>query len=288
MLAVNVQESTTTTGTGNITLDGASENGRTFTSQYPVNFQFSYYIDDRVGNFEHGIGHLSGSATLVRDYVIRSSNSDALVNFAAGTKQVYNSKSETILTKPNAIADTGNLDPVYYGDQHIAATTSYTERSNQLWLSPFVNTNGAKFSSWAVYIKTASAGTSIRAGIYSVDFNTGLPTGAPILESDNISAGATGFVTLNFSNNVVGPTTAIRLPCYFFVGLAFEDAVISVPSISYTTNPKSWLGADSNGRGRSLYQLFTMGTPTATSPVLPTIGTVLERAENYPTGGFSI
>ena len=46
----DVQESTTTTGTGNITLAGASENGRTFTSQYATNDRFPYKIDDGAGS----------------------------------------------------------------------------------------------------------------------------------------------------------------------------------------------------------------------------------------------
>lgn len=287
MLAVNVRESTTTTGTGDITLDGSIEDGRTFTSQFPINIPIHYFIDDRAGSFEHGIGHLSGSSTLVRDYVIRSSNSDGLVNLASGTKYVFCSSSDTSLVIPDGLVSVGNLEDIYYGAQYTSPATSYTERANQMWLSAIQNQSPREFSKWAVYVKTASAGTSIRAAIYNIDYTTGLPVGDPLMESDNISAGATGLVTLDFSNNVSGIATPTRLPNYFFLGLAFENATISTTAATYTTNGKSWLGGDSNGRGRSIYQGFTMGTPTTGVSVMPTIGSLSERSENYPVMGWS-
>ena len=92
MLAVNVRESTTTTGTGDITLAGASEDGRTLASQFATNERLIYYIDDRAGNWEHGIGYLSGASTLVRETLIASSTGST-INFSAGTKQVFNGKA---------------------------------------------------------------------------------------------------------------------------------------------------------------------------------------------------
>jgi len=287
MLAINVQETTATTGAGDITLVGASEDGRTFSSQYSTGFPIFYYIDDRAGNFEHGIGHLSSSNVLVRDNVIRSSNSDSLVSFASGTKYVFAGQSDTILNRPKGTAVAGAINAMYYGEQSIVNATSYTERSTQLWLTPFVNTSPAEFSKWAVYVETASAGAVMRAGIYLVDYDTGLPVGDPILESDDIDMSATGYVTLDFSNNVTGGTSAQRLPNYFFMGLAFEDATMSISSVSYTSSPKTWLGSGADGRARCLYQGFTLGTPAAGVAVLPTIGTMSSRAENYPNMGFA-
>ena len=87
MLAVNVQESTTTTGTGDITLAGASEDGRTFTSQFITEERFSYFVDDRAGIWESGIGYLSGSTTLVREKLLESSTGST-INLT-GTNQVF-------------------------------------------------------------------------------------------------------------------------------------------------------------------------------------------------------
>ena len=93
MLANRVRETTTTTGTGNLTLAGAATNRRSFSSQFATSQRFNYFIDDESGNFENGIGYLSDSTTLVRETVLDSSNAGALVSFGAGTKQVFCTQS---------------------------------------------------------------------------------------------------------------------------------------------------------------------------------------------------
>lgn len=85
-----VKETSTTTGTGNITLAGAVSQFRTFSSQFATNDYFYYAIVGQTGTeWEVGTGFLSGATTLVRDVVYASSNADALVSFSAGTKDVF-------------------------------------------------------------------------------------------------------------------------------------------------------------------------------------------------------
>lgn len=84
-----VKDTTTTTGTGDITLSGTAPSGyESFNTAFGVGPKFYYAI---VGGseWEVGIGYLSGSTTLVRFRVTASSNSDAAVNFSAGTKDVF-------------------------------------------------------------------------------------------------------------------------------------------------------------------------------------------------------
>jgi hypothetical protein len=82
-----VLETTTTTGTGNITLAGAVAGYQTFASFFgdgdPI-----YYVIEGGAEWEVGIGELSGGV-LVRTTVTKSTNADALVNFSAGTKNVF-------------------------------------------------------------------------------------------------------------------------------------------------------------------------------------------------------
>lgn len=86
-----VKETTTTTGTGDITLGGASTGYRTFASVFPTGVQYEFYYCIAAGSeWEVGEGYLSGSTTLVRREVKASSNGGALVNFSAGTKDVFN------------------------------------------------------------------------------------------------------------------------------------------------------------------------------------------------------
>jgi len=90
-LVVNdrVKETSTTTGTGTFTLDGAVTGFETFSSAIG-NTNTTYYAISLQGGaeFEVGLGTVSAGA-LSRDTILSSSNSDALVNFSAGTKDVF-------------------------------------------------------------------------------------------------------------------------------------------------------------------------------------------------------
>jgi hypothetical protein len=89
-VADRVKETTTTTGTGNIALLGASASFRPFSAVCANNDTVNYCIQDVPNNaFETGIGTWLTGNTLVRTTVIASSNSGALVSFAAGTKDVF-------------------------------------------------------------------------------------------------------------------------------------------------------------------------------------------------------
>jgi len=86
--ADRVKDTTTTTGTGNITLSGTAPTGfQDFNTAFGTGKPF-YYCISAGAEWEVGDGYLSASTTLVRDNVIASSNSNALVNFSAGTKTV--------------------------------------------------------------------------------------------------------------------------------------------------------------------------------------------------------
>ena len=83
-----VQETTTTTGTGTVTLAGATTGYQSFS--VVGNGNTTYYSITDGTNWEVGIGtYTSSGTTLSRDTVLSSSNSDALVNFPAGSKNVF-------------------------------------------------------------------------------------------------------------------------------------------------------------------------------------------------------
>jgi hypothetical protein len=85
-----VQESTTTTGTGTLTLGGAVLGFQTFAIIGDGNATYYAIVDPTTGEWEVGIGTYTASGTtLSRTTVFESSNSGSLVNFAAGTKNVF-------------------------------------------------------------------------------------------------------------------------------------------------------------------------------------------------------
>ena len=87
-----VKETSTTTGTGTFNLAGASQDFESFVSGIGTGNTTYYCITNTGSNeFEVGIGTVTDAATdtLSRDTVISSTNSDALVNFSAGEKEVF-------------------------------------------------------------------------------------------------------------------------------------------------------------------------------------------------------
>ena len=90
LVADRVKETSTTTGTGTLTLAGAATTFRTFASVFAVGVQVYYAIvHQSADEWEVGIGTLASSSTLSRDRILSSSNSNAAVSFSAGTKDVF-------------------------------------------------------------------------------------------------------------------------------------------------------------------------------------------------------
>lgn len=108
-LADRVKESSTTTGTGAFTLAGAVAGYRAFSTAFS-DADVVYYFIVNGTEWEVGYGAFTlAGTTLARTTVLASSNANALVNFSAGTKEVF-----CIL--PASLADvfsaTGKTTPV--------------------------------------------------------------------------------------------------------------------------------------------------------------------------------
>ncbi len=85
--ADRVLETTTTTGTGTFTLSGATTGYKSFNSSFSINDPI-YYCCQLGSEWEVGVGILLTSTTLSRS-VLTSSNSNSLVNFSAGLKNIF-------------------------------------------------------------------------------------------------------------------------------------------------------------------------------------------------------
>ena len=85
-----VRETTTTTGTGTITLGGATTGFQSFSVIGDANTTFYTIQLANTNEWEVGVGTytLSGT-TLSRDTILESSNGGSAVNFSAGSKDVF-------------------------------------------------------------------------------------------------------------------------------------------------------------------------------------------------------
>jgi hypothetical protein len=95
VIADRVKETSTTTGTGALTLAGAATGFRAMSAVLSVGDTVFYTIEAvdagglPTGDWEVGLGTYSGSNTLTRTTVLSSSNANAAVSLAAGTKNVF-------------------------------------------------------------------------------------------------------------------------------------------------------------------------------------------------------
>lgn len=150
ILADRIKENTTTTGTGTVVLGGAQTGYQSFAVVGNGNTTY-YTIADQVGStWEVGIGtYYSGNVSLARTTILSSSNSGAVANFTAGTKDVF----VTMPSETSALGGSGQAIIVNQAN----ATANYTiaAGTNGFSVGPITTANGvsvtvASGSRWVV------------------------------------------------------------------------------------------------------------------------------------------
>lgn len=149
VIADRVKETTTTTGTSDLSLGGAATGGfQTFASGVGANNTCYYAISDGT-DWEVGLGTLNGAGTtLARTTVLASSNSGSKVSLAAGSKDVFATYpastsyfgvgSQGISVNNTQIAESGSFPSTYnglsVGPITIQSGVSITVPSGQKWI----------------------------------------------------------------------------------------------------------------------------------------------------------
>lgn len=129
-----VREETSSTGTSTLTLSAVNGYVRFSDSTYAFGTggtdAFWYFISNRnAAEWEIGTGHMSDANTLVRDTVLFSSNSNAAVNFTAGTKDVCNDIPAGMQVRQEGGAVTNGHGVVFSGTSgSLVASSGYTPR----------------------------------------------------------------------------------------------------------------------------------------------------------------
>ena len=111
-----IKETSTTSGTGTLTLAGASAGFRSFADIGNGNTTYYAIVDSTAGTWEVGIGtYTSSGTTLARTTILsNSSGTTSAINFAANSKDVF-------VTYPASKAVYGDESDIAY-DLHFAAS----------------------------------------------------------------------------------------------------------------------------------------------------------------------
>ena len=121
-----VQETTITSGTGNVTLQGAVAGYLSFTSTVGVSNQTYYGIVDDVDNvWEIGIGTLISDTVLRRDTIIASSSGSSLIDFSGNQSSVFvdvPAEKRIQIDSPNI----GTIDVTNFAGDHLSLNTIST------------------------------------------------------------------------------------------------------------------------------------------------------------------
>jgi len=238
-LVVNdrVKQTSTTTGTGTFDLTGSVSGFESFVTGIGDTNTTYYSIVNENGEFEVGLGTVTDAATdtLSRDTVISSSNSDALVNFSAGTKNVFctlpASKAVILDSSGNIVANNGsnltnlNADNLASGtlpDARFPATLPAASGTNLTALNATQLTSGtvpdARFPATLPAADgsalTALNATNIASGTLASDRLPTVPT----------TKGGTGLTTIGTANQVIAVNAGATALEYQTVDLANLNA----------------------------------------------------------------
>jgi hypothetical protein len=200
VLADRVRETTAITGTGTATLLGAVSGYQSFSAVGDANTTYYVIANQSATEWEVGIGTYTASGTtLSRDTVLSSSNSGSLVNFSAGTKDVFVDYPAGRAVYEDAA---GNVDgyPITGGtinNTTIGATTPSTGVFTTLTATGQTSLGGVAGSESfrAVVVAGQNCYVEARGGVYG--------TNTPALISRPTGAGA-GF---NIANGNQGPVS---------------------------------------------------------------------------------
>ena len=303
VIADRVRETTTTTGTGTLSLDGAVVGFQAFTAV--GNNNTTYYTIQGTTEWEVGIGtYLSN--TLSRDTVLSSSNGGSKLLLTAGTKDVFVTlpAGKTVISVAGKVGEVtlSNTDISGLGTMSTQNANSVTITGGTATLTSLSTPTVQATNSAGLSLKNASGTTQLSMGAgggdnLTLNVSTNIngsnaqvdisPTGTGHVHMKPTGAGSVEIAPTNtgtLDNLVIGGITPKAITGTSITATSFSGSGSGLTSI-----PNSALTYSSitiNGVATSLGGSASVGTVTSvggTSPVSSTGGTtpVISLAANY-------
>lgn len=190
-----VQETTTTVGTGAVTLGGAVLSFQSFAAIGNGNTTYYAIVDSTAGDWEAGIGTYTASGTtLSRDTVLSSSNGGSLVAFGVGTKNVictYSSERAVYLDSAGTYPVQNTFNTLNAATAALTAGTVSTTPSaaNDLANKSYVDTVAAAGIHYhtPVYVESPDTAGNLNA-TYNQPGGAGVGVGATLTNAGTKAA----------------------------------------------------------------------------------------------------
>jgi hypothetical protein len=224
-----VKDTTTTTGTGNITVSGTAPTGfRTLSAVATADGDTLFLAIVGGAEWETSLATRVSANVYTRTTILASSNAGSAVNFAAGTKDVFLTLPATRVADDTAYASSWNGDTIRppsknaVFDKVESFVTPQIKSANWFQItSPTVGNAGTAigantiyYSMFTVYrattisdlgarVATVQAGQNFKLAIYAHSTSTGLPTGFPVAETGNMSTTTNAVVTADITGTDV-------------------------------------------------------------------------------------
>lgn len=263
ILKDRVKETSSSSGTGSITLGGAFPGYQTFNAVIATGSTVYYTIHNLAAGFdtewEVGLGTFTSPATLARTTVLSSSNSGSATNFTAGTNGL-----EVFITQPAEEA-------VYLNN----ATGKVEVGGNGTNTVTFTNINTTNLTANTV---TLTAGTITTNAANATDitnktyvdglFSTGISYHDPVLVEEDVALVAV-YAQPNGASNGVGATLTNNA----------ANAALVVDGVSVSNTARILVYAQANAVQNGVY--------TVTNPGNASAQWVLTRATDADTFGLA-
>ena len=271
VLADRVQDTTTSTGTGNVTLSGSPPAGYQSFGAAIGNGNTTYYTINGGSEWEVGIGtYVSAGTALSRDTVLSSSNSGNLVNFSAGTKTVFVTYPAEKSVNEDAAGNV-NIDITGNAATATKATNLNAGTAGAIPYQTAANTTTFLSSASGVLVggnpPTFSTTPTLTGTNFSAIPNAALSNSAITIGTTAVSLGATSLTLAGLTSVTLtqDPTLALQAATKQYVDTIAADGVSYHAPVKYEA-PNALTATYNNGTAGVGATLTNSGTLGAFTP----------------------